>query len=95
MKYGRIGASAKLFALYQTLVLDCPSECLGIASGIDQYVREHLGIDDARKLGIDLDKLYDKRVTIKKLIVKLVADGRLTFGEYYSLFNSSLEFPRP
>ena len=82
-KYGRPGASAKLYGMYQTLVLGCPPYLLCIARKIAEYIKE---TSDNDKLGIDLDILYDKQLLVKKFIVKMVEDGRLTFDEYYNMF---------
>lgn len=85
-KYNKEGASHRLFTLYQTIVLGHSINSLRTAYRIAEYVKAKAGEEDSSRLGIDLDKTRDKMYDVRKLIVHMVADGLLSFDEYYDLF---------
>ena len=87
-KYSNDGASHKLFMLYQKIVMGQSDSSLRTAYKIARYVGAGLGDDDdARdRRGIDLDKIWEKQVKVRQLMVRMVADGLLSFDEYYELF---------
>lgn len=85
-KYDRDGASHRLFMLYQTIVLGSSVGSLRTAHKIATYVKAKADEKDNEGIGIDLEKIDHKQRYIKKLIVDMVSDVRLSLNEYYELF---------
>ena len=93
-KFKNEGASPELFFLYETKVRNYPTKSLDTAYNIAQYVNTKLDADD-KKQGIDIDTDIKKQTKVKKRIIEMAKEGKITFDEYYNLFVSSPHLGNP
>jgi CRISPR-associated protein Cst1 len=86
--YGRsLGVSPKLFLLYQLQVRNYDTKSLATAYAIAKYVRSRIEAKKFDDLKKDIDNKIEKQNVVRKIIVLMVAEGLITFNEYYSLFS--------
>jgi hypothetical protein len=85
-KFG--GASPKLFFLYQTSIRRVSSTTLRVAYKIAEYTNSQLNRKEFESLRKDIDKDFAKQNALRRIIVTMVENKVLSFGEYMELFSA-------
>ena len=86
------GAPPELFLLYQFRVRNVPKVALKTASKIAKYLEASFAdVKKFENFRRDLKNDFAKRNKIKKCIVEMVDNGRLSVNEYFELFARDLE----
>ncbi len=80
------GASSKVFSLYQSQILGISTKSLNTAWRIAEYIHKNTNVEELDNIRKDTESDTNKQATIRKLIVEMVKNDKLSFNEYSELF---------
>ncbi len=88
------GASSNLFSLYQSMILGVSTKSLNTAWRIVDYIHKNTNAEDLEYVRKDTESDRDKQAMIKKFLVKMVEEGKVSFNDYAELFLTIDRVPR-
>jgi hypothetical protein len=88
------GASSELFSLYQSSILGVSTKSLNSAWRIADHIHKNTKLDELEYVRKDTENDRDKQAMIKKFMVKMVEEGKLSFNDYAELFLTTDRVPR-
>lgn len=88
------GASSNLFSLYQSMILGVSTKSLNTAWIIARYIYKNTKPEELNNIRKDTESDRDKQTMIKKFMIKMVEEGKLSFSDFSELFLTTDRVPK-